>query len=83
MRTLIYRYTTRKGHQYEKHIKIEDEDNGIIAAFERSPKGGIRTLRKLLPRYSRLDFVALIPFRVEMLRELPKLKLKGKLFDEC
>lgn len=83
MRTLIYRYTTRKGQQYEKHIEIDDEDNGIIAAFERSPKGGVRTLKKLLPRHSHLDFVALIPYQVEMLQEFPKLRLKGKLFDGC
>ena len=83
MNTLIYRYTTRKGHQYEKHIEIEDDEDGVVKSFEKSPRRGVRLLKKLLPKRSQLDFVAMIPFEVETADAFPRFRLKGKLFNEC
>lgn len=82
MKTLIYRFTRRNGSQSEKQIDITNDDQ-IAVDFDRDSKAAVKTLRQVIPKGARLDYVALLPYKIPRLRYFKRIRLKGQLFHEC
>ena len=80
MKKIVYGYTDESGKIYERHTNLGKR---ATEEFRMNARAFIRQIRKRIGKSNHLDYVAIVDRSFERAIHWNKIRIKGKVFDEC